>query len=152
MRISARLLVVFILAIPLSSCFEDPDCIDFRNDILGISFKHMADGKADTLSIVGITMSNTDSIFSKSIDATAVYLPLNVNQSQQEIIFDLSTGTSSMVVDYKSQPQFESVECGPRFILSGINVSIHNFDSVVVVGSIPLTTKTGVNIVIFSRP
>jgi hypothetical protein len=151
MKIFAQIFVVFIAGLLLGACYEDPDCISLRNDILGISFKTKSNNAEDTVDIIGINISNSDSIFNASVSASKIYLPLDVNSTQQVIDFNLSTGAYSLVIAYSSQAQFESVECGPRFVLTDLKVSEHNFDSVYVSGTIPLAGTTGTNIVVYSN-
>lgn len=152
MRIFAQIIALFISGVLVSSCFEDPDCINLRNHLVGIRFKKLFDGKLDTLGAFGITVSNSDSVFSPLKNISELYLPLDVNATQQTIDFNLLKGDFTLVIDYQSQPQFESVDCGPRFILSDLGVSLHNFDSVRVTGNIPLAGQSGSNIDIFRCP
>ncbi len=149
MRILAQFIAFFIVACLLGSCYADPDCISLRNDILGVSFRQKSTNEASTVEIIGITISNADSVFSAGASVAQVYLPLDVNGSQQTINFNLATGSYSMEVQYLSQPQFESLDCGPRFIMSDLKVVEHSFDSVFVSGSIPLTESSGTNIVVY---
>ncbi|HEY5692677.1 MAG TPA: DUF6452 family protein [Cyclobacteriaceae bacterium] len=109
----------------------------------------MSTNESSTVEILGITLSNSDSVFNAGASTAQVYLPLNVNETQQTISFNLSTGSFSMVVEYLSQPQFESVDCGPRFLISNLKVVEHSFDSAFVAGSIPLTANSGTNIVVY---
>lgn len=151
MRILAQVFILFISIVLLSSCYADPDCISLRNDILGITFKKIGTGEEDVVEINSITMSGSDSVFNAATASSKVYLPLNVNQSEQTIEFNLAKGAFTMVVGYLSQPQFEAVECGPRFVMTDINVIEHTFDSVKVTGSVPLLTSAGTNIIIYSN-
>lgn len=149
MRILAQILVLFTIGLLLSSCYADPNCIGLRNDVIGISFRQKSSNESTTVELSGINLSNSDSVFNAGASTTQVYLPLNVNETQQTINFNLSTGSFSMVVEYLSQPQFESVDCGPRFVLSNLKIVEHNFDSAFVSGSIPLTESSGTNIVVY---
>ena len=151
MRILAYLVVVLISCILFSSCYEDPDCINLRNNILGISFKKVTAGEAETVEIIGIILSGSDSVFNASQSAANVYLPLNVNETAQKIDFNLSKGSFSMVVEYKSQAQFESVDCGPRFVLTDLKVKVHTFDSLKVTSNVPFASASGTNIVVYSN-
>ena len=149
MKILAQIVVVLITTGFLGSCYEDPDCISLRNDILGISFKTKSTNEEYTAEIVGITVSNTDSVFNAAASTKQIYLPLDVNSGQQTINIDLAIGSFSMTVTYLSQPQFESVDCGPRFALSDLKVVEHTFDSAYVSGAIPLSGTSGTNIVVY---
>lgn len=111
----------------------------------------MATGEDETVDIISIMLSGSDSVFSASKSAATVYLPLNVNDSTQAIDFNLSKGTFKMVVEYQSKAQFESVDCGPRFVLTDLKVKEHTFDSVKVTGNVPLASASGTNIVVYSN-
>lgn len=149
MRILAQIFILFIISVLLSSCYADPNCIGLRNDLLGVSFRQKSTNESSPVEILDITISNSDSVFSAGASTAQVYLPLNVNETQQTINFNLSTGSFSMVVEYLSQPQFESVDCGPRFVISNLRVVEHSFDSAFVAGNIPLTGSSGTNIVVY---
>lgn len=121
----------------LSACFEDPDCIGLKNNLITVSFKKLFDRKADTVGVYGVSISGTDSIFSQLRYTDGVTLPLNFSQNQQVIDFNLLTGQYSLTANYKAKAQFESPDCGPRFIFSDLEVTQHNFDSLSLVNSVP---------------
>lgn len=153
MRFFTQILVFCVAGILAGSCYEDPDCIDLHNDFVGFTFKKLFDRQIDTVGVLSITTSGTDSIFYKFINATGpIRVPLNVTATSQSFVFELLNGTYSMVVDYKSQPQFESVDCGPRFVLTNLNVSQHNFDSIRVTNNVAVTSEAGNNIDIYRCP
>lgn len=135
------------------ACYEDPDCIDLRNDYVGFTFKKMFDGKADTVGVLGITASGTDSVFYEFLNVgSSIRIPLNIATTSQSFVFDLLTGKYSMTLDYKSKPQFESVECGPRFVLTDLAIPQHSFDSVRLTSNVAVTSEAGSNIDIYRCP
>lgn len=153
MRFSAQILIFCIVSFLAGACYEDPDCIDLRNDYVGFTFKKLFDRQADTVGVLGITTSGTDSVFYEFLNVGgSIQVPLNVTASSQSFIFNLLTGTYSMMVDYKSQPQFESVDCGPRIVITDLNVSQHNFDSIQITNNVAVTAKGGSNIDIYRCP
>jgi hypothetical protein len=153
MRIFVQIFAFFISGLFVSSCFEDPDCIDLRNDFVGFTFKKMFDGKIDTVNVIGISVSGTNDVFYSFTSVRgSIQVPLNVSASTQQFGIDLLRGSYTMVVDYNSEPQFESVDCGPRYILSDLRVSQHNFDSVRVASTVPLAGLSGSNIDIYRCP
>ena len=153
MRIFSQILIFCISGLLLGSCYEDPECINLRNDFVGITFKKLFDRKVDTVGIVGIKVSGSDEVFYELVNAGGtIELPLNVNSATQSIDFDLLRGSFSMLLGYTSQPQFESKDCGPRFVLSGLKVLQHDYDSVNVISSVPVASGGGNNIDIYRCP
>lgn len=113
----------------------------------------MYDGSLDTVGVLGITVSGTDSIFYEFINVGGpVQIPLDVSGSQQSLAFNLLSGSYSMILGYQSKTQFESVDCGPRFILSDLNILQNNFDSVRLTSNTPFTEASGSNIDIYRCP
>lgn len=153
MRFSAQILVFCLVSCFTASCYEDPECIELRNDLVGFSFKKLFDGQVDTVGVLGITVSGSDSVFYEFTNvAGSIQVPLDVSLTSQSFLFELLTGTYSMTMDYSSKPQFESVECGPRFVLTDLNVSQHSFDSVQVTNSVAVTSDGGSNMTIYRCP
>lgn len=153
MKFFVRILAVLIFGIFLSACFENPDCIDLRNNFVGFTFKKMYDGSQDTVGVLGVTVSGTDSVFYEFPNVGGpIHIPLDVSGSQQSFVFDLLSGPYSMILGYQSKTQFESVDCGPRFVLSDLNILQSNFDSVRVTSSTPFSEASGSNIDIYRCP
>jgi hypothetical protein len=124
-----------LFAVLALSCLDEPDCYNLNNNVIGISFRKMADNTADTVALFGITLNGTDSVFYPNGLATAVALPLDVLGEASDITFhfyDAISGpfTRDLQMTYTSKVQFVSEDCGPRYIVSGLNVENHNFDSV----------------------
>ncbi|MEQ9413346.1 MAG: DUF6452 family protein, partial [Cyclobacteriaceae bacterium] len=82
----------------------------------------------------------------------SIQVPLNITTSSQSFVFNLLSGAYSMTLDYKSQPQFESVDCGPRFVLTDLSVAQHNFDSISVTNNVAVTIEGGSNFDIYRCP
>lgn len=153
MRFSAQILIFCLISFFAGSCYEDPECIDLRNDLVGFSFKKLFDNQVDTVGVLGITISGSDSVFYEFTNVVgSIQVPLDVSATSQSFVFDLLNGTYSMTMDYSSKPQFESVECGPRFVLTDLNVSQHSFDSVQVTSSVAVNSEGGSNITIYRCP
>ncbi len=152
MRNFLTAVVLLGLGVGLNSCFDDPNCINLKNNLVGVSFKKLWDGKADTVGVFGVGISGSDSIFSQSTLATGVAIPLNPLASQQILNFSTVLGDRFIDVRYLSRTQFESVDCGPREILSNLSVFQHNFDSLRVVNNAPQETVGGSNIDVYRCP
>ena len=153
MRFFVKILAFCLAGFLAGSCYEDPDCIDLRSDYVGFTFKKLFDKQVDTVAVVGITTSGTDSVFYQFTNvAGPIRLPLNVAASSQSFAFDLAGGPHALEVGYEAKPQFESVTCGPRFVLTHLNVPSHSFDSVRVTNPVAVGSETGSNIDIYRCP
>lgn len=141
-----------VLALGAVACFDTGDCINLKNNVIGIAFKKIADGQVDTVNIVGVSLAGTDSIFSAFTAATGVNLVLNPAENQQVFNFNLTSGNFTLTADYNNQTQFEDEECGPRFLLSGLKVPQHTFDSVRVINTVPQANPGFTHIEVFRCP
>ncbi len=141
-----------VLALSTGACFDTGDCINLKNNLIGISFRKIADGQVDTVNIVGVSLVGSDSTFSAFTAATGVTLVLNPAETQQVFDFNLATGNFTLTASYTNQTQFEDEECGPRFLLSGLKVPQHTFDSVRVTNTVPQANPGFTHIEVFRCP
>ncbi|MGE0590444.1 MAG: hypothetical protein AB7O48_17825 [Cyclobacteriaceae bacterium] len=151
MRLFSSISALIVSATLLTSCFENPDCIGLKNDLVGISFKKLFDGQADSIQLVGLTVSGSDSMFLPSTFSSVV-VPLNTAERQQSVEIRLVRGDYQMSLAYQVQTQFESVDCGPRFLFSNLELLQHNFDSVRVTNGTPFSGDIVTNIEVFRCP
>ncbi len=151
MKILSKILLLILVSIFLGSCFDNPNCLGLRNNLVGFSFKKLFDGQADSLGIFGISIEGSDSIFFQSSLITSMALPLRSASSQQSVELSTTRGVHNVLMSYESIAEFESVDCGPRFVFSNLNILNHSFDSVRVINSTP-TTPVGVNIEVYRCP
>lgn len=137
------------------SCLDEPDCYNLNNNVIGISFRKLADNKADTVAMVGVTIDGTDSVFYPFRLVTGVELPLNFYASESEISFQRlnrdAAITDRLLLAYRSQIQFVSEDCGERFLISNLEVLESDFDSIQVVNASPGNT-TSTNLVVYRCP
>ncbi len=153
MKVFTQIMLFFISSVLVTSCFEDPDCINLKNNFVGFTFKKLFDRTLDTVDVIGISVANTDSVFYEFISQDGPFqIPIATNASQQTFDFNLSRGAFSLSLNYQAQAQFESVDCGPRFILSGLTIPNSDFDSVRVINTVPLSEMKGSNIDIYRCP
>ena len=146
---------ILFFALLAISCLDEPDCYNLNNNIFGIAFRKMADNKADTVTLIGISINGTDSIFYEYSLATGVELPLNFLADQSEIIFQrldhAGAVTNRLLLAYRSQIQFVSEDCGERFLIADVNPVESDFDSVRVVNRSPGNTAT-TNLIVYRCP
>lgn len=135
----------------MGSCLEEADCYQLSNNYIGISFKKIFDGKADTISFVGITAPSTDSIFYPYTRASSIQLELNPYETSTDFTLESTFGVNTLAIGYLPTIEFVSEDCGTRTILSGLNVNNYNYDSVRIVNAL-LTNPAQLNVEVFRCP
>ncbi len=139
--------LIFLLVVAVS-CLDEPDCYLLNNHIMGIAFKKIETGGADTVAIAGIAPF-PEIVTRDTVNTTRVFLPLNYFQEETTLfIKDLET-TNFLRVGYRSQAQFVSEKCGEKFVLTGLTVLEHSFDSVRLVTDVPTRDGNAIQIEIF---
>jgi hypothetical protein len=141
----------FLILLLVGACLEEPDCYQLNNNYVGIVFKKLFDGQADTLSIIGITAPSTDSVFYKGIRATGIQLELNPYDASTDFTISTTFGTNLLALGYASAIQFVSEDCGIRTILSELNINASDFDSLRIVNP-GLTNPASTNIEVSRCP
>jgi hypothetical protein len=131
-----------------SSCLEEPECLNLNNHIIGITFKNKSDGKAAVVTFTNIKALGSDSVFTAT--GNKVVAPLNYFKQETTYVFTQTTVVDTLQLSYKAQPQFVSVDCGERYVLSELKIVYHTFDSVRVLNRVPSNQTTANNIDIFN--
>src|SRR5690606_9823099 len=140
------------LGLVVAACLDNPDCYNLNNNLVGISFRKMFDGKGDTVALLSVTASGTDSIFQEYVLANGMMLPLNYLSQQTTFYFQRPDGSfQTLVLGYKAQTQFVSEDCGERFVLSDLNILSHDFDSARVAFATPVS-ESGTHIALYPCP
>jgi hypothetical protein len=136
------------------SCLDEPDCFNLNNNWVGISFKVLGSSKADTVFLWGVGLSGSVTPFTGADTAisSGVSVPLNIYSDRTMINFDGLAADRTMTLSYRVQSQFVSEECGSRFVLSGLKIEGHDFDSARVVNSTPGASKNAKNIEVYRCP
>lgn len=134
------------LIILLVSCLDDPDCFQLHNNILGITFRVLGTGRADST-----VLKNPDTGDSTFLPYISYYL----NYFQEEEHYDFyGEGEKKDTLDirYNVRNQFVSEDCGSRFVLSDLQILNYDFDSARVVNANPGKVPGVANIDIFRCP
>jgi hypothetical protein len=148
MKKSAWLLLL-ILAV---ACLDDPDCFRLNNNMMGITFNVLGSTKADTLYVVGMDISGTDSVFYPFTKFSRISVPLNYTTDNSRITFRQDGDFVNFLdLTYSAKTQYVSDACGARYILSNLEVIDHNFDSIRVVSKTPGTVAPS-NIAVYRCP
>ena len=134
------------------SCLDEPDCFRLNNNIIGIAFKKMIGGAADTVAVIGVGASGTDSVFNQFILTNGIYLPLNLFTDQTSFSIQGLDELHQLSVGYDARTQFVSEECGARYVLSNLSLLNHDFDSVRIVNTSPFPSEAGANIEVYRCP
>ncbi len=127
-----------------ASCLDDPDCYQLHNDIVGVTFRVMGTGKGDS-----VFVKNSTGIFEHKPSFS-----YQLNYFVEEAIIGF-TGkdeiTNFLSFGYTVKNQFISEDCGSAFVLSGLNIFEHDFDSARVISSTP-SKGGGTNFEIYRCP
>jgi hypothetical protein len=134
------------LIILLVSCLDDPDCFQLHNNVLGITFRVLGTGRADST-----FLKNPDTGDSSFLPYISFYL--NYFQEEERYVFH-GRGEKENLLDiqYNVRNQFVSEDCGSRFVLSDLQILNYDFDSARVVNANPGKVPGGANIDIFRCP
>jgi hypothetical protein len=135
-----------------SSCLDEPDCFSLNNNIVGIAFRKISDGQADTVFFKQIAVDGTDSVYNNTL-FTAIDLPLNYYQHETAYHFEGLTTTYDLHFGYTAKTQFVSEDCGERFVLSDLVVTAPAFDSLRLMATTPKRERqTGTHLYIYRCP
>ncbi len=143
-------LCLMILAI---SCLDEPDCFRLNNNFAGIAFKKMYDGQADTVALIGVRPSGTDSVFNQYVLTTGIYLNLNYFAEQTSFSIEhLNGGVKQVLLGYDVRTQFVSEDCGARYVLSNLQLLNSTYDSIRIIDATPGAAQQGANIEVYRCP
>ena len=127
-----------------TSCLDDPDCYQLHNDIVGVTFRVMGTGQGDSVYVKNFTTDKFE--YRPSFN-----YQINYFTEQGTFDFEGIDGNNFLSFGYTVKNQFISEDCGSAFVLSGLHVLEHDFDSARVVNATP-SKKGGTNIEIYRCP
>jgi hypothetical protein len=141
-----------LMSVLLGACLDDPECLDMNNAHIGISFKKMFDGKVDTVAFIGIKSPDSDSIFYSFTRATGVELLLNPYMTQVQYTLEGVYNQNFLVMDYETRlVKFISEDCGARYMLSNLEFTDHDFDSLKIITNV-LSSTLRTNLEVYRCP
>jgi hypothetical protein len=142
------------------SCLDEPECYLLNNNVIGISFRVMGSNRLDSVRINRIlvndlvyrTPSGEPWDLTEGLRVTGFQVPLDFING--ETTFNITAGelTNILKANYQAQVQYVSEECGPRYILSNLDVSQQTFDSLRIVNRTPSRDGSSRHIEIFRCP
>ncbi len=131
-----------------AACLDEPDCFSLNNYIIGISFRKLADSKADTVAFTSIRIEVPEVVFAGDT-VSKIFLPLNYFGNETSFLFESPDATRLLRLGYSSKVQFVSENCGERFVLTDLKVLEHSFDSVRVLNTDPARDAGTIHLEIF---
>ena len=147
----AHWFIIFLLF--AISCLDEPDCFRLNNNIIGIAFKKMYDGKADTVGLIDIQALSAPNIrFVSSPYTDEVYLPLDFFNKQTAFTISTIDGVRHLLFGYDVKTQFVSDDCGARYVLSNLQLLEDDYDSVRLVSNAPYVSAAGVHLQVYRCP
>lgn len=132
-----------------AGCLDEPDCYLLNNNYIGISFRKIEDSSTDTVTYMGFGTVEPPLLFYGDTTLSNLYLPLNYFQDETVFFFETGDSVELLHLNYVSQAQFVSENCGEKFVLSALRVLEHSFDSVRLVTDTPTREANRINIEIF---
>lgn len=148
-----RTLWFFVFALMAVSCLDQPDCFSLNNNYVGITFRKLSVGAADTVGLTRVFLPEANVEFVPSGVVTSFDIPLNLYGNTTAVIVEAAGTVYDLTLGYTSRVQFVSEACGGKFVLSDLKATSDSFDSVRVAASTPKSQNIpGTNIEIFRCP
>jgi hypothetical protein len=130
------ILFAFLICIGVS-CLEPPDCIEKRNNLVGITFKSSKDGKTAAQTLDTLYARGSEVTIVPSGTVSQIILPLDYLDDTTFYTLQIADTVYKLTLTYNSKIEFVSDQCGEKFVLSNLKVAEHTFDSVNVISSTP---------------
>jgi len=144
-----KLFSLIFLVVVAVSCLEKPDCINKKNNIVGITFKSMNTNADTTFIIDSIRAQSAVPHFEAPGQVGKIAIPLDYLNDTTSYVMEIEDTVYHLVLTYTVQPEYVAEDCGERFVLNNLRVADHNFDSVRVVQGQPGIDATASNLQIF---
>src|SRR5688572_24238095 len=104
------------------SCLDDPDCFQLNNNILGVTFRVIGTGQADSTLLKNFSSTGVNAI------VTSLIYQLNYFQEYDSLVFQGEKKSNFLSFAYSVKNQYVSEDCGSRFVLSDLMILNHDFD------------------------
>lgn len=144
------------------SCLDEPECYLLNNDWVGVYFRVMGSNQLDTANVTTLLINGRAPLITEELPwqgladnyMTGFAVPLDYFKTQTRFDLEVNGRAAHLVPEYQVQTQYVSEECGPRYVLSNLQVDQdhHGFDSIRVVNTTPNRDNTGRHIEIFRCP
>lgn len=120
--------------------------------MIGVDFKQIENSSTDTVLLTAMGTVEPPVHFlppDTAVAVTRVNLPLNYFADETTFFFQNGETVDLLRLNYVSQAQFVSENCGEKFVLSKLRVVEHSFDSVRLVRDVPNSSGGVIHIEIF---
>ncbi len=135
---------VCLAVLILSGCLNKPDCIVTTTNLVKISFVD-ASNKARTTVIDSIRVSGVSQLLYLAKSTSSVDLPVQPGLTESVFNFYFETRSEQVKVQYSSQPQVISADCGAYTQFNELTVSESSFTSFSIISD-QLSTNATVNL------
>lgn len=142
---------VFLAGLAIS-CLDPADCLQKNNNIMGVSFRTMYDGRGDTVKIQSVTVAGIDHQFDTTTVGTAISVQLNYLTDTSTFRIQTLDRLYYLKVGYSVKPQFVAVDCSEKFTLGDLKLLASSGTDSVKVISTTLVNPTKGNINIYRCP
>jgi hypothetical protein len=106
-----------------ASCLEVPDCVNIRNDVVGITFKSLSTNKKLDQAFDSVNVDGTPLVFYPAVTTSKIVLPLDYFNDTTFYTLHIQDTSYNLILSYTSQPEFISEECGERFVVGSLQVT-----------------------------
>lgn len=128
----------------LSGCLNKPDCIVTTTNLVKISFVD-ATNKARITAVDSIRVSGVNNLLYVDKDVASVELPVQPGLTESVFNFYFETRSEQVKVQYSSQPQVISADCGAYTQFNELTVSESSFATFSIISD-QLSTNATVNL------
>jgi hypothetical protein len=157
-----RFLLTSIIALLLSGCLTQPDCVATTSNVVQFRFRDAVSNKLKKVLFSSILISSDGTVLEKTLTETdnvvdslsTVALPVNsfVKETTYTFTYGVttnsvpSTKTGSVTVTYDLQNIIVSIDCGPYIYVSNLVMPSYTFEKEPKLLSKQLSTSETVNI------
>lgn len=138
-----------VFTLMTAACLDEPDCFHLNNDLIGITFKKLADSKTDTVFVARAGTEEPPLVFYGDTLVSRLTFPLNYFENETTLLFEDADTLRMIRVGYTSQAQFVSENCGEKFVLTNLRILEHSFDSVRLLRDAPSSDAGATHIEIY---
>ncbi len=133
-----------LMALTLSACFEQSDCLITNTNILKITPKGRTLGKDTTVTFLSVRLLNGESDLYTDKALSSLEIPVDIADSTITVIFQYNRKSKlvsdTLRVGYRNELRVIAPDCGAYLYQHDVHVSKTNFEKTRVTTSVLLTT------------